>query len=81
VAPPPGLVGYVTDCDALGVVCRPVAGEDPTLERRSAVRAVVARRLGFELAGASAFEPELVQGLSAESDWMLPPPGRAADKE
>lgn len=28
VAPPPGLVGLSTDCDALGTLCRPVAGED-----------------------------------------------------
>jgi len=62
-------------------VCRPVAGRDPTLARRTALRAVVARRLGLILPGEPGLEPELVQGLTAESDWMLPPPGRAADGE
>jgi len=81
VAPPAGLVGYVTGCDALGAVCRPVAGQDPTLARRTALRAVVARRLGLTVPGEPVLERELVQGLTAESDWMLPPPGRAADKE
>lgn len=81
VAPPPGLVGYVTGADALGAVCRPVVGQDPTLARRTALRAVVARRLGLALDGGAALESELAQGLSAESDWMLPPPGRPADKE
>jgi len=81
VAPPAGLVGYVTGCDALGTVCRPVVGLDPTLARRTALRAVVARRLGLTVPGEPALEPGLVQGLTAESDWMLPPPGRAAEGE
>lgn len=76
-APPPGLVGYVTDCDALGVFCRPVAGEDPTEAERVATRAVVARRLGLPASLVPGRQAALAQGLALETDWMLPPPGRA----
>ena len=80
-AVPSGLVGYVTDCDALGTLCRPVAGEDPTVGSRTAVRALVARRLGIDLPLAADLSPALVQALTVESDWMLPPPGRPAAGE
>jgi len=81
VSPPPGLAGFVTDGDALGAVCRLVAGDDPTLARRTAVRGLVAQRLGIalgtDIGSALAVEP----ALTAESDWMLPPPGRPAAGE
>lgn len=76
--PPAGLVGLATDCDALGAVCRPVCGEDPTRARREAVRAYLLRRL----AGGAAdgvdvrLGHELAEALSLETDWVLPPPGR-----
>jgi hypothetical protein len=80
-APPPWLVGYATGADALGAVCRPVVGQDPTEARRLAVRAVLAWRLGLDVPPAGGLEPELVQALTLETDWMLPPPGRAAREE
>ena len=82
VAPPPELVGFVTDCDALGAVCRPVAGEDPTDSRRTTLRGVVARRLGLDMPGGGTDEAgQAVEALTVESDWMLPPPGRPAAGE
>lgn len=91
-APPSGLVGFATDVDALGAVCRPVCGQDPTLERRTAFRAFLTRRLvggRAEAAGAAAAADtidaglgrELAQTQYLETDWVLPPPGRPIDGE
>lgn len=76
-SPPAGLVGYETDCDELGVLCRPVAGADPTEAGRLAVRAVVARRLGLAAPLVPGGQDTLAQALTLETDWTLPPPGRA----
>lgn len=81
VSPPPGLAGFVTAGDALGAVCRLTAGEDPTRARRTAVRDVVARRLGIALEDEEGSTPEPDATLTVESDWMLPPPGRPAAGE
>lgn len=80
-AVPPGLVGYVTDVDDLGAVCRPVAGRDPTAGSRAAQRAVLARRLGFDAPVTAGPETEWTQALTLETDWMLPPPGRPVPEE
>lgn len=77
-APPPGIVGFATDCDALGAVCRPVCGQDPTEAARAAFRAFLTRRLAG--GRADAVDPGLGHGLAEtqylETDWVLPPPGR-----
>ncbi len=83
-APPPGLVGYATDCDALGTLCRPVAGEDPTRDRRESVRAFLARRLRAETGRAgetAAVDRELAQAYCLETDWVLPGAGGTLDGE
>ena len=75
---PAGLVECATDCDALGAVCRPVRGEDPTQARREAVRAYLTRRLagtdGRDVPGGLAPAGE----FDTETDWVLPPAGRPA---
>jgi hypothetical protein len=76
VAPPPGLVGLATDCDDLGVLCRPFAGDDPTLGRREALRAFVGRRLGVWERDEAAAGAELARANYLETDWVLPPMGR-----
>ena len=83
VAPPAGLVGYATDCDALGAVCRPLCGEDPTRERREIFRAFVARRLTGAAADGTdvALGQELAQLQYMETDWALPPTGRPTEGE
>jgi len=91
-APPSGLVGYATDVDVLGAVCRPVCGQDPTLERRMAFRAFLARRLAGGRAAApgaaaaldsidAGLGRELAQTQYLETDWVLPPSGRPLDGE
>jgi ADP-heptose:LPS heptosyltransferase len=75
-APPPGLVGFRTATDALGVVCRPFAGEDPTQPARTAFRAFVAEHLGLRLDEAA--PPGMGERYYLETDWMLDrafPPG------
>jgi hypothetical protein len=74
--PPPGLVGFVTDYDELGALCRPVAGEDPTLQSREGFRAFVGRRLGVWGGAGMETGRELARTLCLESDWVLPPAGR-----
>jgi len=78
---PAGLVEYATDCDALGALCRPVRGEDPTLARREALRAFLTRRLagvdGADVPGG--LEP--AGEYDTETDWVLPPAGRPARGE
>ncbi len=69
--PPPGLAGFRTDFDALGVVCRPFAGTDPVMGRRLAFRAFAARRLGLEIADGPAATPDLAATLDLETDWTL----------
>ncbi|MDQ7832751.1 MAG: glycosyltransferase family 9 protein [Desulfovibrionaceae bacterium] len=69
-APPAGLVGLRTETDALGVVCRPFAGEDPTATARTAFRAFVAEHLGL-LRGGAASGPALGGRFYLETDWML----------
>ena len=78
-APPPGLVGLATDCDALGALCRPFCGEDPTRARREAVRAFLTRRLaGGAADGVDVLSGhDLAESLSLETDWVLPPAGRS----
>lgn len=68
-APPPGMVGFRTATDALGVVCRPFAGTDPTHAAREAFRAFVAGHLGipFEAPGRAS----LGERYYLEPDWML----------
>ncbi|NDY55540.1 glycosyltransferase family 9 protein [Desulfovibrio sulfodismutans] len=69
-APPAGIVGFRTETDALGVVCRPFAGEDPTAEARAAFRAFVAEHLGV-MPGGSPGGPALGDRFYLETDWML----------
>jgi hypothetical protein len=78
-APPPGIVGLATDCDALGALCRPFCGEDPTRARREAVRAFLTRRLAGGAADGVDVSSghELAESLSLETDWVLPPAGRS----
>ncbi|WP_428559568.1 MAG: glycosyltransferase family 9 protein [Solidesulfovibrio sp. DCME] len=82
-APPPGIVGLATDCDALGAVCRPFCGEDPTAAARLAMRAFLTRRLAGEAADGLDVRlgHDLAQALSFETDWVLPPPGRTLSGE
>lgn len=82
-APPPGLVGLATDCDALGALCRPVCGDDPTAPRREATRAFLLRRLAGWAADGRDVRPghDLAEALSLETDWVLPPPGRSLSGE
>ncbi|EFL49546.1 glycosyl transferase family 9 [Solidesulfovibrio fructosivorans JJ]] len=74
-APPAGLVGMATTCDALGALCRPVCGEDPTERARAAFRAFLTRRLTPVVADAE-LGHELAQSSYLETDWVLPPVGR-----
>jgi len=67
---PAGLVGFRTETDALGVVCRPFAGEDSTEPARTAFRAFVAEHLGIGRGGAASAQA-LGQRLYLETDWML----------
>ncbi len=79
VAPPPGLVGFATDNDALGVVCRVTAGEDPSRDRRERLRLFLARHLGLGGLGQGAgpaATPDLAEEYYLETDWVLPAPGR-----
>ncbi len=78
-APPAGIVGLATDCDALGALCRPFCGDDPTAGRREALRAFLTRRLAGEATDAVPAQSghDLAESLSLETDWVLPPPGRA----
>jgi hypothetical protein len=78
---PPGLVGFATDCDGLGVLCRPLVGHDPTLGRREAFRAFVGRRLGIWEVSDMESGPELAQANYLETDWVLPPAGRPLNGE
>ena len=74
-APPAGLVGMATDCDALGALCRPVCGEDPTAFARAAFRAFLTRRLAGRMDDV-ALGHELAGTYDLETDWVLPPAGR-----
>ncbi|MEF3695852.1 MAG: hypothetical protein V3572_01670, partial [Desulfolutivibrio sp.] len=69
-APPAGVVGFRTETDALGVVCRPFAGEDPTATARAAFRAFVAEHLGL-MPGPRPCGPALGDRFYLETDWML----------
>ncbi|EHJ49465.1 glycosyl transferase family 9 [Solidesulfovibrio carbinoliphilus subsp. oakridgensis] len=81
--PPAGIVGFATDCDTLGMVCRPVCGQDPTEAARAAFRAFLTRRLAGRRA--DALDPDLGRRLAEaqylETDWILPPPGRPLEGE
>jgi hypothetical protein len=74
-APPAGLVGMSTDCDALGALCRPVCGQDPTAAARAAFRAFLTRRLTGRMDDV-ALGHELAGTYDLETDWVLPPAGR-----
>jgi ADP-heptose:LPS heptosyltransferase len=67
--PPAGLLGYTTDFDDLGVVQRPLAGQDPDSQARERYRAFLARHLGLGPGGSPA--PDLAEWLEADPDFML----------
>jgi hypothetical protein len=80
-APPPGIVGFRTASDALGVVCRLFAGDDPAQPARTAFRAFVAEHLGVRLEEGG--HPALGGRYYLETDWMLdrgPVPGGCSGK-
>lgn len=70
-APPPGLIGFETGFDALGVVNRPVAGIDPSLAERGRFRAFLARHLGLAQGQDAPPAPDLAEQLVADPDFML----------
>lgn len=72
--PVPGLTGYDTGFDELGVVCRPFAGPDPELAERARVRGFLARRLGVEAGQRDAPAPDLAESLVEDPDFMLDKP-------
>jgi len=69
--PPPGLTGYRSDFDALGVVCQAFAGQDPGLAERRRTRDFIARHLGIEAGRRAPPAPDLAETLLADSDFML----------
>ncbi|BBD07635.1 glycosyltransferase family 9 protein [Desulfovibrio ferrophilus] len=66
---PEGLMGLVSGFDALGVVYRPVLGEDALASRRLKFRQTIGSWLGLSMGGDP--DHELAQELFAEEDWML----------
>jgi len=66
---PQGLMGLVSGFDALGAVYRPVLGEDPLAPRRARFRQLIGSWLGLPMAGEP--DPELIEALFREQDWML----------
>jgi hypothetical protein len=69
--PPPGLTGYHTDFDALGVTCKAFTGQDPGRGERLRVRGFIARHLGIEAGHAVPVAPDLAETLLADPDFML----------
>lgn len=72
--PPPGLIGFRTGFDALGVTCTAFAGHDPGLAERSRVRAFLARHLGLAAGQSVPAAPDLAQWLEEDPDFMLEKP-------
>lgn len=66
---PPGLTGYVSAFDALGLTFRPVLGPDPAADERARFRALVAGLRGVFLPGGP--DPNLAAAFMREADWML----------
>ena len=66
---PPGLTGFVSVFDALGLTFRPVLGDDPEAARRTAFRSLLGGMLGLPMADAP--DSELAASLMQEADWML----------
>lgn len=77
--PPDGLVGYHTDLDALGAVCRPFAGADPEREARERFRGFLARRLGVACGQNLPPAPDLDDWLESDPDFMLGKPSTLPD--
>ncbi len=69
VEPPSGIVGMRTGLDALGAVCEPLAGEDPTVLERRAFRVFVAGHLGIGCG--QGVDAALGARYYQEPDWML----------
>lgn len=67
---PPGLTGYVSAFDHLGLTWRPVLGEDDLAAERGAFRALVGGVLGHGAWGR--VSPDLAREFLREEDWMLP---------
>ncbi|MBU1004118.1 MAG: glycosyltransferase family 9 protein [Proteobacteria bacterium] len=66
---PEGLLGLVSGFDPLGVVYRPVLGEDPLAPRRLKFRQLIGSWLGLPMGGDP--DHELACELFEEQDWML----------
>lgn len=70
---PGGLQLWATDFDALGARPRLLAGEDAHAEKRRAVRAFLAARLGLPRHEDTPAPAPLREWLWQDEDWMLPP--------
>ena len=78
-APPPGLVGFETGFDALGVLNRPMAGVDSGFAERGRFRAFLARHLGLAPGQDAPPAPDLAEQLVADPDFMLDKPPHSYD--
>lgn len=67
---PPGLTGYVSAFDPLGVTYRPVMGGEPAWERRRNFRAIIGELFGVSM-GNGPVDHELARQLLHDADWML----------
>ncbi|MFZ5425696.1 MAG: glycosyltransferase family 9 protein [Thermodesulfobacteriota bacterium] len=72
--PPPGLVGFHTDFDALGAVSVPFAGQDAGFAERARARAFLARHLGIGEGHGNPAAPDIAERLVDDPDFMLDKP-------
>ncbi|WP_243364476.1 glycosyltransferase family 9 protein [Fundidesulfovibrio terrae] len=72
--PPAGMIGFRTELDALGVVCKAFTGTDAGAAERARVRSFLCRHLGIEAGQTASPAPDLAERLVEEPDFMLDKP-------